>query len=267
MGITIVRSDGKIAKAGGRVVKNVAGYDLMKLFTGAYGTLGVITQVTVRVYPLPEASGTVVLSGEPTALAKAAQTLLSSALTPIAVDLLSASLAEKLGVGKAIALMVRFQSVAASVKEQSARLLAVGAKLGLQGTAVGESDEADLWQRLKQSIWASAKESAIICKIGVMPSEAVGMLRELPLESGVIHAGLGLGVLRFEAGTAEVVLQVRRWCELKGGFLSILEAPLGIKQELDVWGYNGKALELMRRIKQQFDPENILSPNRFVGGI
>lgn len=267
LGITIVRSDGKIAKAGGRVVKNVAGYDLMKLFTGAYGTLGVITQVTVRVYPLPEASGTVVLNGEATALAKAAQTLLSSALTPTAVDLLSASLAEKLGVGKAIALMVRFQSVPESVKEQSARLLAIGDKLGLQGSAIGESDEVDLWQRLKQSIWTSGKESAIICKIGVMPSEAVGFLGELPRESGMIHGGIGLGVLRFEAGTGEALLQVRRWCESKGGFLSILAAPLAIKQELDVWGYNGNARELMRRIKQQFDPENVLSKNRFVGGI
>ncbi len=82
LGMTFVRSDGKIAVAGGRVVKNVAGYDLMKLFTGAYGTLGVISQVTFRVYPLPESSGTVVLTGEINALSQTAQILLSSALTP-----------------------------------------------------------------------------------------------------------------------------------------------------------------------------------------
>ncbi|MGB3267039.1 MAG: FAD-binding oxidoreductase, partial [Microcoleus sp.] len=73
LGITFVRSDGKIAVAGGRVVKNVAGYDLMKLLTGAYGTLGIISQVTFRVYPLPESSGTVILTGETNALAQAAQ--------------------------------------------------------------------------------------------------------------------------------------------------------------------------------------------------
>ena len=92
LGISFVRSDGKIAKAGGRVVKNVAGYDLMKLFTGAYGTLGIISQVTFRVYPIQEASGTVVLVGEKNNIAQASQTLLSSALTPVAVDVLSSNL-------------------------------------------------------------------------------------------------------------------------------------------------------------------------------
>lgn len=267
LGISLVRYDGKIAKAGGRVVKNVAGYDLMKLLTGAYGTLGIISQVTLRVYPLPEASGTVVLSGDAIALAKATQTLLSSALTPTAVDLLSAPCAEKLGVAKTMALMVRFQSVAESVKEQSARLLAIGEQLGLQGSERIESDEAGLWQRLKQQMWTTERESAIICKLGVLPAQAVGMMQEFPLETVVIHAGSGLGVLRLEAGTPERLLQLRHWCESNAGFLTILAAPLEIKQRLEVWGYNGNALALIQRIKQQFDPDNLFSPHRFVRGV
>ncbi len=267
LGMTFVRSDGKIAVAGGRVVKNVAGYDLMKLFTGAYGTLGVISQVTFRVYPLPESSGTVVLTGEVNALSQTAQILLSSALTPSAIDLLSPQLVAKLGLGKGTGLIVRFQSIAPSVKQQSARLLEVGEKLGLQGTSCCENEEDQLWQRLPETMWDSGTKSAIICKIGIRPSEAVTAINELPVQDALIHAGSGLGVLRFEAATADTLLQVRRGCEAKGGFLTVLAAPADIKQQLDVWGYNGSAIDLMRRIKQQFDPENLLSPHRFISGI
>ena len=267
LGITFVRSDGKIAVAGGRVVKNVAGYDLMKLFTGAYGTLGVISQVTFRVYPLPESSGTVVLTGEINALSQTAQILLSSALTPTAVDLVSPDLVAQLGLGKGTGLIVRFQSIAESVKQQSARLLEVGEKLGLQGTSCCENDEHQLWQRLPETMWDSGTKSAIICKIGIRPSEAVTAINELPVQDALIHAGSGLGVLRFETATADTLLQVRRGCEAKGGFLTVLAAPADIKQQLDVWGYNGSAIDLMRRIKQQFDPENLLSPHRFISGI
>jgi glycolate oxidase FAD binding subunit len=267
LGMTFVRSDGKIAVAGGRVVKNVAGYDLMKLFTGAYGTLGIISQVTFRVYPLPESSGTVILTGETGALTQAAQILLSSALTPTAVDLLSPDLVTKLGLGKGTGLIIRFQSIAESVQQQSARLLEVGEKLGLQGTKCGENDEHHLWQRLPETVWDSDTKSAIICKIGIRPSEAVTAIDQLPVQDAWIHAGSGLGVLRFETATAETLLQVRQRCEAKGGFLTVLVAPTDIKQELDVWGYTGSAIDLMHRIKQQFDPENILSPNRFISGI
>ncbi|NES64464.1 MAG: FAD-binding oxidoreductase, partial [Okeania sp. SIO2D1] len=63
------------------------------------------------------------------------------------------------------------------------------------------------------------------------------------------------------------ILELRRWCESKGGFLTVLAAPLEIKEKLDIWGYSQNGLEIMRRIKQQFDPQNILNPHSFVGGI
>ncbi len=268
LGMTFVRSDGKIATAGGRVVKNVAGYDLMKLFTGAYSTLGVTCQVTFRVYPLPESSGTVILTGEAAALTQATQTLLSSALTPTAVDLLSPDLVAKLGLGKGTGLIVRFQSIADSVKQQSARLLEVGEKLGLQANISREKDENQLWQTLPETIWNSPQNSTIICKIGIRPSESVKLIDEFPIQDAVIHAGCGLGILRFdETVTAEVIGQIRRGCEAKGGFLTVLVAPAALKQELDVWGYTGSAIDVMRGIKKQFDSQNILSPNRFLDGI
>ena len=268
LGISLVRSDGKIAKAGGRVVKNVAGYDLMKLFTGSYGTLGIISQVTLRVYPIQEASGTVVLVGEREHIAKATQTLLSSALTPVAVELLSTNLVKELDLGKAVGLIVRFQTVIGSVEEQLQKLLEVGNSLGLNCIRYCDY-EVELWNKLKQKIWDSHRKTEIICKIGVMPNQAVKTLNQVALETGLglIHASSGLGELHFNSVNPETILELRQWCESIGGFLTVLAAPLEIKQKLDVWGYNQNGLDMMRRIKQKFDPQNILNPHSFVGGI
>lgn len=274
LGISFVRSDGQIAKAGGRVVKNVAGYDLMKLFTGSYGTLGILTEVTLRVYPVQEAAATVVLTGEKDAIASATKTLLASALTPTAVDLLSTKLVTQLGLGQGIGLMVRFQSVTDSVKEQSSRLLEVGQQLGLQGTLYTDANEANLWQSLQEQIWRAPHQPAITCKIGVLPTAAVTTLTQLDTLTsstglGFIHAGSGLGRLRLDSAavTPETILEMRRHCQAQSGFLTLLEAPISLKQQLDVWGCNGSALNIMSQIKQQFDPKNLLSPYRFVGGI
>ncbi len=263
LGITFVRADGQIAKAGGRVVKNVAGYDLMKLFTGSYGTLGIISQVTFRVYPLQEASGTVVLTGMAEAVSQAADILRGSALTPTQADLLSTKLVSSLGLSKGLGLIARFQSIGESVKEQSNRLLAVGQKLGLNGAIYSDEDEATLWQRLRERMHSLTTESVISCKIGVLPTAAVEVLTQVEL--GLIHIGSGLGMLQLD--NPSQVLEVRDRIQANKGFLSILDAPVTVKQQIDVWGYTDNALPLMRGIKEQFDSKNILSPGRFVGGI
>ena len=269
LGLSFVRADGEIAKAGGRVVKNVAGYDLMKLFTGSYGTLGIIQQVTFRVYPLPEASTTVVLTGDNSAIARASQTLLNSSLTPTAADLLSASVVKSLGLGEEMGSMVRFQSIAESVGEQAAQMEAIAHQLGATVSLYSDADETSLWDKLQKTIDPCSSESGISCKIGVIPNAAVTLLDEINSHGGLgmIHASSGLGKLYSES---EDISQIKKWrslCETHRGFLTILEAPAELKQQLDPWGYTGNALAIMRKLKQQFDPDNILSPGRFVGGI
>ncbi|MBW4612736.1 MAG: FAD-binding oxidoreductase [Desmonostoc vinosum HA7617-LM4] len=263
LGISFVRADGQIAKAGGRVVKNVAGYDLMKLFTGSCGTLGVISQVTFRVYPIQAASTMVVLTGAAEAVSQAANTLRGSALTPTQADLLSTQLVSGLGLGKGLGLITRFQSIVESVKEQSNRLLEVGEKLGLEGAIYTGEDEADLWQRLQQRMHLEPTKSEITCKIGVLPTAAVEILTQV--EVGLIHMSSGLGLLHFTS--KERVLAVRDRLQKYSGFLTILDAPAAVKKEVDVWGDVGNGLYLMGGIKQQFDGKGILSPGRFVGGI
>ncbi len=276
IGISLVRTDGQAAKAGGRVVKNVAGYDLMKLFTGSYGTLGAISELTFRLYPLPTASQTVVLTGAAEAIAQAAATLLASGLTPTAIELLSAEAMKALGFSSGqssnLGLIARFQGIEISVEKQVEQVLKISSTLGLSGVNLTDAPESSLWQHWQELMEHFLPEPQIFCKIGVLPATAVETLvkladlTDLAPAIATFHASSGLGTLRCRA-SLQSLLNLRQICQAQGGFLTVLEAPIALKQKLDVWGYSGNALEIMQRLKQQFDSENLFSPGRFVGGI
>jgi glycolate oxidase FAD binding subunit len=278
IGISCVRSDGELVKAGGRVVKNVAGYDLMKLLTGSYGTLGAIARVTFRLYPLAAASATMLLAGDPDAISRARTEILISSLTPTAIDLLSdwaiASLNLGLNPGDGLGLAVRFDSIAQSVSQQCDRLAKLAKALNLKATKIEDSHH--FWSQLKDLFWQiSDRDRTVICKVGVLSTEASSVLRSL---SGIspnlsayaqIHAGSGLGVLRCdflaEVSTTDRVkqmLKIRDIAEKTGGFLSVLEASNDLKQAMDVWGYKGNAIDVMQALQKKFDPQGILNPDR-----
>lgn len=268
IGISFVRYDGAIAKAGGRVVKNVAGYDLMKLLTGSYGTLGVISQLTFRLYPGQDTSKTVVVAGAAGEMEALVSALRLSPLTPAALDILSPALANHLGY-EGFALIARFQSIAPGVDEQVEALLAmVGPALSAQ-VLQGAEDE-QVWARVGAALFPQFKEQneAIVAKVGLPPARAVAWLDQLPSGSlARIHGGSGIGTVSLAAATADMVNELRRGCTTNQGYFTLLEAPLSLKKSVDVWGYSGNALSVMQAIKAQFDPHNCLSPGRFVGGI
>jgi glycolate oxidase FAD binding subunit len=262
LGISFVRADGKIAKAGGRVVKNVAGYDMMKLFTGSYGTLGILTEVTLRVYPLPANSGTVILTGAIEGLSKAAKILLASTLTPIAVDVLSTAFSQDLEISNTPSIVVKFATIPASIAEQSEQLLAIGKGLGLKGGSWQGAQESQLWSGIQTGIWGDVP---IGCKLGVRSTAAVDTINEIDRFSAntskaVIHLNSGIGACAIEDSSQ--IESLRTHCEAAGGFLSVLQAPGDVKAKIDVWGYRGNAVPLMREIKQQFDPTGILNPGK-----
>ena len=277
LGIHFVRADGERVKAGGRVVKNVAGYDLMKLLTGSFGTLGVIAQVTLRLYPLPEASTTRVLTGMAAAIAQATQTLLRGTLTPTAVDIVSPQLLADAQLTGEFGLAVRLQGLPASVTAQGDRLSNLARDLNLAETRFTEAEDAQFWAQLQQALWQpqTSAQTAVVCKIGVLPATAISTLTTMVQQQpeqvclrGRVHAGSGLGVLRLEgAVTPALILGLRSLSQQNQGFLTVLEAPRDLKQQLDIWGYSGNALQSMRRLKKQFDAHNLLNPGRFVGGI
>jgi len=264
LGFSFVRGDGQLAKAGGRVVKNVAGYDLMKLFTGSYGTLGFISQITFRLYPLPPTSQTLVLSGSAENLAQAAQTLRRSGLTPTAAELLSPALAQKLGLGDRLSLLLRFQNLREVVQALTEQVKQLAQVISLNVEIREAQAEIDLWQGLKTAMIGANGNRRLLCKIGVLPTQSVNFLQQAP---GLAHLqlGTGLGYLQAPELAVSELRQQRTICQNYGGYLTLLDAPHALKSTEDVWGYQGNGLELMTRLKQQFDPQGLFSPGRFVG--
>ncbi|MDJ0599354.1 MAG: FAD-binding oxidoreductase [Crocosphaera sp.] len=270
LGLSFVRWDGEIAKAGGKVVKNVAGYDLMKLFTGSYGTLGIISTVTFRLYPIPEASGTLVMTGEAENISKMAQTLLQSGLQPTAAEIVSPSVVKALDLGEEMGLVVRFQSIPESVEAQSKQVQAIADKLNIQTTFCRDKIEKNLWKQLQELIRVSNTNSAITGKIGIIPNQGISWLiklNELSKEKAwaMINLSSGIGQFKLELEPSLGILkQLRSLSQENRGFLTILEANQTTKKQFEPWGYSGNALPLMKKIKTQFDPHDLFSPSRFL---
>lgn len=257
IGLSFVRYDGEIAKAGGKVVKNVAGYDLMKLFTGSYGSLGIITEITLRLYPLPESSATIIITGESNNIAKARQAIVSSGLTPTAADLLSSSLVKSLNLGEEMALMIRFQSIKESVNQQVKQVESLAKELNLKVSRYNDNEEENLWKQVKEKVTIATSESAIIGKIGVLPSQSVNFFNTFNYH-GFIHISSGLGKIYLDKENPLTLLnQMRNFCHENQGFMTILESPKIIKEKIEPWGYLGNARVIMQQIKNKFDPQNI----------
>jgi glycolate oxidase FAD binding subunit len=272
LGLTFVRSDGQIAKAGGRVVKNVAGYDLMKLFAGSFGTLGIVTEMTLRAYPLPERSGTVLVRGGEGAIAMLTQQLRLSTLTPTAFDIWVEQDSDD------ITLALRFQSLAESVLAQTERVFEIARSQSLKTEAIADGQDGEWWATAAQRLRESAGPDTVICQIGMVPNEAVSGLSIITQKAaqvgvtlqGRVHASSGVGQLRLtgtEMDCRRLLGDLRGFLNQSGGYLSILEAPLTLKKAVEVWGYSGNALAAMRKLKERFDPQGGLNLGRFVGGL
>jgi glycolate oxidase FAD binding subunit len=270
LGVTFVRADGVVAKGGGKVVKNVAGYDLPKLLTGSLGTLGVIVEATFRLYPLPSASATVVSRGMPILDAgKAVAAILNSTLVPTGIDYFSD------GDSAQSVLAVRFEGSPGSVEAQADRMAEMLGSSKSQ-ILVGEEEEA-LWRQFDTI--AHTTEGTVLARLIAPVTESPGLVeraQKAAREGGTqvrvrAHMGHGHALLHWHgppAGEAVRLLrELRRQAELCGSNLVVWRAPADVRSQIDAWGDAGEGVGLMRRIKAQFDPNGTLNPGRFVGGI
>jgi glycolate oxidase FAD binding subunit len=255
LGISWVRADGLVAKAGGRVVKNVAGYDLMKLFTGSYGTLGILQQVTLRVYPRPSELGGVWVTGSLTMLRELGTRLGQMALTPTAWDLVSGPLAQQLGLGDKMGILARFQAIPSSIAAQSDRLISLAQELGAAAEFLNADRCSSIWAQLRP-----ACQGAILVKVGLRASRAVEIMAGVD-GPGLVHLGSGIGLVGLS--DPEQILPLRAQCEAAGGYLSVLLAPPALKASIDVWGQPAATLQLNRQLRQQFDPTEMFNPGKF----
>ncbi len=261
IGITMVRADGVVAKAGGRVVKNVAGYDLGKLLIGSSGTLGVIVDATFRLHPLPAASSWLsVPVVDPAQALQVAQSVVHAQVVPAAVEVDWTSSGGTLSV----LLEGREDGVAGRVRTTRS-LLGADAVESTEAPAGGAAYPWDL-NATGDDRTTNLKLTFVLSGLGevLAAADATGARVRGSAGSGVAYAALPAGTSADEARAA--VGRLRAACTAVGGTAVVVDAPAAVKDAVDVWGPI-PALDLMRRVKDQFDPDHRLSPGRFVGGI
>jgi glycolate oxidase FAD binding subunit len=258
LGITVVLSDGTVARAGGKVIKNVAGYDLGKLFAGSFGTLGLIGEVAVRLHPVPRRTATVVgRGGDRSRLAAAAG---EAASVPLAADGLDVAWA-----GDGGSIMVRIGADEPGPRLDRAATLLAAAGLEVETLDGGDGD-----------VWAAQRagqrsENGTVVRVSARPSDLAAVL-DAAAGAGaslVGRAGLGLSWLRLPEAPADemaaTVASLRH--RLEPAAVVVLDAPEAVRAAVDPWGPRTGPVSLMRRVKERFDPAGVCRPGVFVDGI
>jgi glycolate oxidase FAD binding subunit len=262
IGMTIALPDGTLASSGGKVVKNVAGYDLPKLMTGALGTLGVITRAVFRLHPLPKIARTLSASaGNLDATQEALHAVQNSKLAHAALQVRAAGNAPP-------EVDVLLEGTEAGLAAQETQL-----KKLLEPVVVAKAPES-AWSG-RQELWFGS-DSAVVAKFSLLPAgvgKGMETVRRIAdhrkIRWKAVAQATGIGWLRLDGSPDHLhaaLRELRAEFECGGGSLAILHRPAGIAP-LDAWGNAGDALSLMRAVKQQFDPKGTLNPGRFVGGI
>ncbi|MCC7371040.1 MAG: FAD-binding oxidoreductase [Chloroflexi bacterium] len=290
IGTRVVNADGIVSKAGGRVVKNVAGYDLNKLYVGSLGTVGVIVELSFKLHPLPANEGMVVAAFKTAAdAAKPIAALMRSPLGPAAIEVLdagaAASLPDGLAVdGDGVVLVVSAQGFEKAIQRQLRDIQALcDQATGVQSIREGET-LTSVWAALRSYSDPSAADLALL-KLAVPPARgtvALATAHTAAQEAGFMpqtgaHAGSGVVYLRLQPDTwttgalanlAALVTRLRGFARGEGGSLVLEACPLAALQGeagIDPWGDAGSGFPVMRSLKENLDPKGTLNPGRFVG--
>ncbi len=268
IGIRFVGHGGKLVHGGGRVVKNVAGYDLMKLMGGSFGTLGILTEVTFKVRPIPPEYCLALIPYARAADAFAAARILNDALPLSNLDILSPALATRFNSTSQFLLLTGFSGSPLEIGYQAERIRDL---VGAHGEILDDDAARTSYELLRDIDFHSAP---IAAQISVPPAQLALALEACGSEIEFrAHAGSGVAqIVPVKTLTAEGAAKtVARWREAAHsthGNLRLLSAASGVRESLEFFDTpNDGALALMRRLKTAFDPAGIFNPGCFVGGI
>ena len=285
LGMRAVQADGRIIKAGGRVVKNVAGYDLSRLFIGSLGSLSIIVEACFRLAPLPRAERTAVVS-LPSAQEAWRFIAQTANLSLRAVELLNAAAVRQTAtLGDAAkdgyALVLAAAGEPAAVEHSLKEIGELSRRAAAASLAkVDDRAQGPLWQAIAGLTRPSPSDAGLVCKAAVLPSQVPTLSeqiettgRELGLEplvvshltAGIVYSAWPLPQDEGVQRPLDLATTLRRAVARLAGSLVVEACPLALKERIDVWGDSAADFPLMRRIKEQFDPQGILSPGRFLG--
>ncbi|HEY3062548.1 MAG TPA: FAD-binding oxidoreductase [Chloroflexota bacterium] len=270
IGTRVANPDGTLTRSGGRVVKNVAGYDLNKLYIGSLGTLGITVEVSFKLAPIPPASATVVGAfASLDDMRGLAAAVVHSPLAPHAIELLAPGAAAAAGIGHNAVLVLRVGGYEAAVERQVRDLSALIAQHGgsMVETAPTVWDDLATLRRGQQPLLVKAA-------VPIAQSVAVVDLlqRELASLEPIVwaHAGNGVAYASCKAPSfASALTSLRRQVSALGDNASLVihSCPTPLKGDVDVWGEPSASIALMRAIKAKLDPKRTLNPGRYLGGI
>jgi len=260
IGIQFVGHGGRIIRAGGRVVKNVAGYDLMKVMTGSFGTLGIVTEATFKVRPIPE-NYTLAVAAFPNADdAFAAASTLHDQVPLIHLEVVSAGVSSTIGAPDRFVVLAGFAGIRSELEYQSDRIARA-----LRPTL--EMLDGDPALELYSSLRDLDFFDGITARMAVLPNELARCARESSADF-VAHVGSGIAELSTRAADQGVVARWREIAHSARGHVRVISAPASIRSQIESFDRpNPGAFKLMQRLKSTFDPANIFNPGCFVGAL
>ena len=266
IGMRVVTADGRITRAGGKVVKNVAGYDLCKLYIGSLGTLGVIVEATFKLFPVSQAGERIDLAFERAGDAcRFARELQRRGLSLSEMDLQRRHLSESPAADSYV-LRVELAGSVGGVERSRNEIQELAGEYGARRC------EPAVRQDALMEIGARNHGDALTCRISALPTAVPDLIESLDSEAPEAHIWSASPIFGTVYATwpgagddVEFVERVRAVTSHVGGTLVVTGCSLALKRRIDVFGDPPPAFELMRRVKQQFDPTGILSPGRFVG--
>ncbi len=290
IGMKVVQANGKVTKSGGQVVKNVTGYDMARLHIGALGTLGIIVEASFKLIPLPKKEETVLSTFQHLDDSyNAAMSILQSPITPMALTIMSPDALAyfqdaPLPKSGSYILAVHLAGGASAVVRQVNEVRQLASASGVNSVESLESNDArNLWRGIGDLGYRKDLPTAMSTKANLPPSQTRELLsflesltiKGIPRAALLCHVGSGVVHSHWFGNPADLdldgLLEAARSARAKArklnGFLTIERYPTAMKERIDVWDDPGSSLEIMRRMKEQYDHKGILNPGRYVGGI
>ena len=264
LGLEVVTGDGRILRIGGRVVKNVAGYDLVRLFTGSRGSLGIITRVSIRLFPRPEADETLLFGGDPAEVVAMGRSACTSEVPVASAEVVEGGEA---GADRALVLAVRLLAGPDEVEESRMRLVAA---LGTAPWSVLRNGESRTFHAARIG-WEEG--ASLVARLAALPDQLGAVLEAARtiaahLKPGAITADALQGVVRVKGSCQDIdptmlaasLSRARSEMEARGGSLTLSQAPADIAARAGWTGALAETAGLTNRIKALFDPDSVLAP-------